>query len=187
MPWYRREGKIETPMTEAEFAAGMNGGHFVRHTHRAYPVLLYYTAIRNGEGVKALREQFKLMPDHLLFDVGERLKHSKRTPSLPIPLESPYVKELEDVILATGKGKRVFPFTTRTGYRIVRRAFKYPHYFRLSRITWFFMPHPELDRPAGFSIAEVRSWTGLSLKALDYYVGLVGIQKMGESLLPKKK
>jgi len=56
----------------------------------------------------------------------------------------------------------------------VDRVFKYPHYFRLSRITNFFLE--------GWNIAQVRTWTGLSLKALNYYVGLVDITKMGETL-----
>lgn len=182
---YTREGKLENPMTFEDFEQGMNHGIFVKPLHRAYCVLLYYTAIRNGEGVKAIKEQFRILPkQRILFDVGERLKHSKKTPVLPIDLKLPYVSELSDAIASTSEGKRVFPFTTRTGYNIVRRAFKYPHYFRLSRITYFFMPHPEVNRPQGFSIAEVHSWTGLSLKALDYYLGLVNIQAMSQSLQP---
>jgi len=54
------------------------------------------------------------------------------------------------------------------------RVFAYPHYHRLTRITQFFLD--------GHTIAEVKSWTGLTLKALDYYVGLVSIHKMGKSL-----
>jgi hypothetical protein len=84
------------------------------------------------------------------------------------------VNELEDAVLDTKKGQRVFPYGSSTGYRIVRRAFKYPHYFRLSLITKFFQQ--------GYTITEVRSWTGLSLKALDYYVGLVAIDKMGKTI-----
>ena len=179
MPWYRREGKIQTPLSEDEFKEGMTHGYFVEDNHRAYTILLYYSAVRNGEATRATRDQFRIMPDKILFDVGQRLKHSKTTPALPIPLSAPYVLELEDLIISTPKGERLFPFTTRTGYNIVRRVFKYPHYFRLSRITWFFLQ--------GYNIAQVRSWTGLSLRALDYYVGLVEIEKMGQSLAGKRR
>jgi hypothetical protein len=208
VPWYRIEGKLENPMTEAEFAQGMNQGHFVNQKHKAYCILLYYTGIRRGEGVLLIRDQFRLLPNQLLVDVFfprpqtkkvkqpdghfkrvptgktvfERFKHSIRTPPIPIPLTAPYADLLEDVVVQTKKGECVFNFCSRTAYNVVRRAFKYPHYFRLSRITWFFMPHPEIDRPQGFSIAEVHSWTGLSLKALDYYLGLVSVGKMGEAL-----
>jgi hypothetical protein len=69
---------------------------------------------------------------------------------------------------------RVFLFSDKTAYNIVHRVFHYPHFFRLSRITNFFLE--------GWTIAQVHSWTGLSLKALDFYLGLVDIEKMGESL-----
>jgi hypothetical protein len=112
-----------------------------------------------------------------MFDVGQRLKHSKETPKLKIPLSAPYVPELKKTIEDTTKGKRVFPYCPKTGYNIVRRAFHYPHYFRLSRITNFFLD--------GWTIAQVKSWTGLSLTALEYYVGVVDTQKMGDSLAGK--
>jgi len=32
------------------------------------------------------------------------------------------------------------------------------------------------------SIAEVQNWTGLTLGALNYYVGLVELKRMGETL-----
>lgn len=174
MPWYRNFGKIETPITEQQFKEGMDTGHFVNMNHRAFCILLYYTGIRKSEALKVTREQFTFEQDKIMFDVGERLKHSKKTPALPIYFEHPFVSELVDVIQATKKDKQVFPYCSRTGYNIVRRAFKYPHYFRLSLITKFFQQ--------GYTIAEVRSWTGLSLKALDYYVGLVAIDKMGKRL-----
>lgn len=174
MPDYSRFGKIEQPLTEDEFQEGMDHGHFVEPRHRAYVVLLYYSAVRKREGWRVIREQFRVLKDKIIFDVGERLKHSKKTPALPLPLDAPYMNELKEAIEKTAPGNRVFPFSYKTAYNIVRRAFKYPHLFRLSRITNFFLD--------GWTIPEVRSWTGLSLKALDSYVGLVGVARMGESL-----
>ena len=113
-------------------------------------------------------------------------KLPKTTAPLEIPVDAAFVESIIDSIRLTKKEKRVWPYHRSTGWRIVKRVFAYPHYHRLSRITWFFMPHPEIGRPQGFSIAEVRSWTGLSLRALNYYIGLVSISKMGESLRPKK-
>ena len=37
----------------------------------------------------------------------------------------------------------------------------------------------------GWTIACVRSWTGLTLAALEYYVGLVDIARMGGSFAQK--
>ena len=84
------------------------------------------------------------------------------------------MNELKKCIEETPEGKRVFPYCGKTGYNIVRRAFKYPHLFRLSRITKFFIE--------GYTIAQLRSSTGLSLAAFEYYVGIVDTQKMGDSL-----
>jgi len=53
-------------------------------------------------------------------------------------------------------------------------VFYYPHHLRLSRITNFFS--------RGFPIAQVRSWSGLTLSSLEFYVGTVDIEKMGREL-----
>ncbi len=96
------------------------------------------------------------------------------THPLNIPLNVPYISDLKQAIEETPKGRRVFPFSPRTAYNIVHRAFKYPHLFRHSRITNFFLE--------GWSIGNVHSWTGLSLAALEHYTGLADTIRMGESL-----
>ena len=152
----------------------MESGHFVEDRHRGFRILLFYSGIQKGEALRAIRDQFQMTETAIMFNVGERLKHGKQTPALKLPLNAPYVSELRNFIEDTRKGERVFPYCDKTGYNIVRRAFKYPHLFRLSRITNFFLE--------GWTIAQVRSWTGLSLAALEYYVGIVDTQKMGDSL-----
>lgn len=179
MPNYTIEGKILTPLTDEEFAEGMRLGKFLQPSHKAYCVLLYYTALRKTEAQRALREQFQVYPDKIVFEVGQRLKHSAKTPPLEIPLAAPYVDLLKHEIEVTLPGKRVFPFCARTAYTVVRRAFRYPHLFRLSRITRFFAD--------GWTIAQIRSWTGLSLTALNFYIGLVDISRMSRSMIPKLK
>jgi len=165
---------IARAITDAEFSEGMESGHFVEDRHRGFCILLFYSGIQKGEALRAIRDQFQMTETAIMFNVGERLKHGKQTPALKLPLNAPYVSELRNFIEDTRKGERVFPYCDKTGYSIVRRAFKYPHLFRLSRITNFFLE--------GWTIAQVRSWTGLSLAALEYYVGIVDTQKMGDSL-----
>lgn len=178
MPHYRKHGKIVRPINEEAFKKGMETGHFVRRKHKAFCVLLYYTAVRKMEALRSVKEQFTILDDTIFFDVGERLKKRgswfKETDPLPLPLKAPFMKLLEEAVNDTKPKKRVFPYCARTGYNIVDRVFKYPHLFRLSRITWF------LDHK--WSLARIRSWTGLSLTALEYYVGKVAIKEMGESL-----
>lgn len=207
-PWYRKHGKILKIVTDEAFAEGMDGGHFVQRDHKAYPVLLNYSAVRKVEGWRALWDQFTPEGDFLYFDVGPRLKKLRRTkkgkrlseqrfqellkqkkaaistPPLPLPIDAPYMAELLRVIdrAQEREDKRLFPFSQKTAYNIIDRVFGYCHLFRLSRITWFFLPHPELGRPRGFSIPEVKNWTGLSLQALDYYIGLADMSDMGRAM-----
>lgn len=175
---YSREGKILTPLTDKDFAEGMKHGKFVRPRHKAYCVLLYYSAVRKTEGTRPIHEHFQITKGQIFFDVGQRLKHSDKTEAIKILLESPYANLLKEAIESTPKGQRVFPFCAKTAYNIVRRAFKYPHLFRLSRITNFFAE--------GYTIAELHSWTGLSLSALNYYLGLVSTDRMAESMARRR-
>jgi integrase len=172
---YTKHGKILTPISNSEFIEGMTNGHFVADKHRSYAVLLYYTAIRRAEALRCVPKQFTIHRTKIVFDVGKRLKHGIVTPPLTIPRNLPFVDELEKAIRETPKGKRIWKFCAKTAYNIIDRAFGfYPHFFRLSRITNFFLE--------GWTIAQVHSWTGLTLKALDSYIGLVTVDKMGMSL-----
>ena len=181
MPNYKQ--KLTNPLTDEEFLEGMSRGKFVRiPEHQGLVAFLHYSALRISEALKLRRGQFRKVRGTLYVDVGKRLKRSLETPPLPLSLKAPYMNKVLEVVERTMEGRRVWPYCRKTGYNVVHRVFAYPHYHRLSRITWFFMPHPEIGRSQGFSIAEVRSWTGLSLKALDYYVGLVAIAKMGKAL-----
>ncbi|MEM2514561.1 MAG: site-specific integrase [Candidatus Bathyarchaeia archaeon] len=179
MPWYRRHGKAATPITFEEFLRAMERAKSIKPEHRAFAALLYYTGVRRGEALRAVKEQFWVKDGFLFFDVGKRLKGGRETPPLNIPLNAPYVLDIWRVVKKTGKGERVFPFTDRTAYNIICRVFNtYPHHLRLSRITDFLMK--------GFNIAEVKSWTGhASTKSLDSYVGIVDVHRMGESLIGK--
>ena len=177
MPWYRKQGrgKILEAMTDKDFQKGMTDGHFCSKKHRGFSVLVYYSGVRRLEALRPVKEQFQITETAVFFDVLKRLKHGIETPPLKIPRDAAFVEELVQAIQETKLGKRVFPYSKRTAYNIIDRVFnRYPHFFRLSRITNFFAE--------GWTIAQVKSWTGLTLQALNYYVGLVDIAKMGESL-----
>lgn len=177
-PHYRKHGKIQVPLSDEEFKQGMQPGHFIQRKHKGFIALLFYTGVRKSEALRVKKEQFQLRSNQIIFDVGRRLKHGLETPPLNIPLDAAYAQEISWAVENTRNKKRVWPYCKKTGYNIVDRVFKYPHYFRLSRITNFFLE--------GWTIAQVRSWTGLTLKALESYVGLVDVMKMGDSLAKTK-
>ena len=175
MPNYTRRGKIEQPIEPDEWVSLMDRGRFVKPRHKAFCATLYYFSVRTSEALKALGEQFTIGDVELFWDVGKRLKHSRRTPTLGIDRAAPYVDTIAEAVKDTEPRARVFPFTRITAWRITNRVFKtYPHFFRLSRITQMFQE--------GWTIPEVRSWTGLSLNALNYYVGLATIRKKGRTI-----
>lgn len=194
----RYKEKITTPLTDEEFLEGMQKGTFVvKPQHQALVAFLHYTAVRIGEALKMTRGQFRLTPTQLVCSIGIREKKIHRvkdkktgnikivkaklleTPPLELPLDAPYIDCIVDSLMGLKPEEKVWTYCRKTGYNIVHRVFSYPHYHRLSRITWFFAQ--------GYTIPEVRSWTGLTLSALDYYLGLVSIGKMGRSLSKPKR
>ena len=174
MPNYTRQGKVLIPLSEQQFLEAMKEGKFAKTEHRAFFVLLYYTGVRVSEALRARREQFTIRNNAVYFDVLKRLKHGKHTAPLRIDLEFSHAEELHACIAHAKAKKRVFPYCRMTGYSIVRRAIgTYPHHLRLTKITDFFMQK--------YPIPKVQSWTGLSLGALNFYVGMVDIDEMGKA------
>jgi len=171
MTIYSRFGKILIPLSPQEFEKGLLEGHFCQDKHRAFAALLYHTGIRVSEALRATKEQFSMQKEAVYFDVLKRLKGGRHTPPLKIPLEKPGALEIWESVSATETGKRVFPYCRKTGFNIVARVWKYPHHFRLTRIT-------ELAKR--FSIAQLVNWTGLNPMTLNFYIGLVDIEEMGE-------
>lgn len=168
---YTKRGKEWFPLTEKEFLEGMKT--IKRYRHRAYVALLYHTGVRKKEALRVRKEQFRLIDKVIYFEVGQRLKGGLHTAPLPIPLTKPYAGELWKAVCYTRKGQRVFPYCSKTGYTIVARVFKYPHYLRLTRLTNLFR--------AGYTIDQVRSWSGhKSLASLEPYVGYSKLDEMGK-------
>jgi len=174
MPWYRKHGKILVTYSEEDFVKAMEEGHFCKPEHKGFIALLHYTGVRKGEALRAVKEQFSLQSDFLVFDVKKRFKHGKVTPPLKIRKDLPYVMDIWKAVEKAKPNETVFSFTSRTAYNIIDRVLKYPHYERLNRITTFFKEKR--------SIVEVQNWTGLSLQALDYYLGLVSIEEMAKEM-----
>lgn len=152
----------------------MEGGHFTQEKHKAFIALLYYSGVRRAEALRCTPKQFSVSDEFLFFDVGPRLKRGLHTPALPIDNEAAYVDLIQSCIEHTKAKRRIWRFCPKTAYNVVARVFNYPHHLRLSRITNFFLE--------GYSIAQVKNWTGLTLKALDYYIGIADLRKMGKTL-----
>lgn len=181
MPNYTRHGKLLEPLTREQFLEGMKSGTFHNPTHRSYVTLLFYTGLRRQEGLNLKPENFIIDSSYVYVDAGKRLKHGKVTPPIPIPRTAKYAELIVRDVRDTKPSKRVWRFSPATAWLIFKRVWdNYPHHFRLSRITRFFTPDPETGK--SHSIAEVQNWTGLTLQSLNYYVGIVDMKRMGETL-----
>jgi len=180
MPNYSKSGKILVPLTEQQFNEGMTEGHFCKESHRGFAALLYYTGIRCTEALRARREQFSLQNERIYFEVLKRLKHGSLTPPLTVPLNKPYAQTIWKSVEQTKPKKRVFPYCRKTGYNIVSRLWFYPHHLRLTRITDLLNARDK-HGARRFSIPEIKTYTGLTLSALNFYIGLATIEKMGEA------
>lgn len=179
MPNYSKRGKILVPLSETEFVKGMTSDKFKEPKHKGLAALLYYTGVRITEALRSTREQYSLQDDRIFFEVLKRLKHGRQTPPLVIPLKRAFAGEIWKAVEDTEKGKRVFPYSRRTGYNVVARLWHYPHHLRFTRITNLANYRDEYgDR---LSIASIMNYTGLTLGALNFYIGLVEIREMGEA------
>ena len=172
MPNYSKQGKIMIPLTPKQFIKGMSEGKFAREKHRGLAALLYYTGIRISEALRAHKEQFSLYENRINFEVGKRLKRGANTPPLIISMKNIFANLIWEAAEETKPKERVWPYCRRTGYSIISRVWNYPHHLRLTRITDLFSK--------GYTIPEVKTYTGLTLPALDFYIGVVAIEKMAE-------
>lgn len=172
MPHYKE--KYEFIITPEDFKKLFNTAKILVYPEHAGLIsFLYYTGVRISEALNLTKESFRLINDNIFVDIN-RLKRSSKTNPLRIPRNKPFAEYIHESVEGTRKNRRVWPYCRKTGYNISTRFLRYPHYFRLNRITNFFLD--------GFSVVEVQNWTGLTLQALNYYIGLIDINRMGEAL-----
>lgn len=167
MPRYKK--KITRLMDYEEFKIGIDGLPIIE---QAFLSVLFFCGCRVSEAIVLTSDDLDCRPD-TIFVQFFRLKGSKQTD----PQEIPRVDALEWLCEQEGN---LFPFSRDTARRKVKKAFPnlYPHYFRMNRITNI------LDR---FGVAVVRNIFGLSLNAIEDYVGKVDIKRVGKALQEEVK
>jgi integrase len=165
MPRYAH-GKQTKSMTQEEFLAAMEKGHFMKPRHKAFLALLYYTGSRKAEILELTPEAWQVAPDALIVRVKAK-KHGVERGAYILRRDLPYVNDIAAAVEKTRPAKRIFPFTPSTAWNVVKRILPkhYPHYFRLNRAVHF------LDKP-DVTLDEVRQWFGWkSLRTVDHYLG----------------
>jgi len=167
-----KHGKILEPITPAQFEAALAHPYNAGLAYQAFIVLLYYTGVRVSELLRATKESFQATHVTLYWDVGVRLKHGKHTPPLPLDLAQPHMHLVLEQINHTKKGKRVFDFNRITAWRHMSKSgLGYNHLARLTAITFFLK--------AGYGVAHIVNWFGISVQTVNSYIGELDLQEMG--------
>jgi len=162
MPAYNK--KITRPMEYDELDRELDD---LPEDKQALIRLLFFSGCRVSEAL-ALTSNDISCTEKFIYVNFFRLKGSKQTDPQRVPRQP--LKYL------CGHEGRIFPFTRRTAHRWVKKVFSdlYPHYFRLNRFT------KSLEN---FGASTVVNTYGISLVALQHYIGKVESKKVGEALL----
>lgn len=125
--------------------------------------------LKRSEPFPGLLKEDLSVDDHFLYVRQTARKHGKREAPLAIPLELPYVDLIVRRWQVSKPGRRVFPISYVTFWRVLKRVDPklYPHYFRLNRITKF-------ARNPKTSMAQICSWTGLNPITVSKYLAREG-------------
>ena len=149
--------------------------------HEAYAVLLYWVGCRRCEPLEILKEHV-IENDGILEIVIPAKKSGERGGSLDLSLSYYGVEKIREVWIKTKKGRPLFPFSAKTGYRIVKKLFpkKTPHWFRHNRVT-------KLRKKLGneLTIDEIKSFTGIRRDTTIQNYGMktkAGIHKVSQHL-----
>lgn len=174
-----KHGKQKQEMPKEEFYKIMEQGKFVKHYHKAFLALLWYTGARVSELLELRKEHFKTKGNILYVKVKAE-KHGTERTAFQLHKDLPYVNLIVKRTEKVRGTQRVFPFTRQTAWRIIKRVApeKYPHYFRLNR-TVKFLNNPDV------TLNEIRQWMAWkSIKTVDHYLGYSDrtMEKLGKKL-----
>jgi len=141
----------------------------------AYTILLYWIGCRRSEpigikkkGIPGIVKEDIREENGSLFVKIPAFKHGQRGGENELPLNYYGIDVIKQVWQSTKEGRRIFPFTDRTGYNFIKKQFpnKTPHHFRHNRITKL---RKKIDGKT-VSVDDVKSWTGIkSDRTIQHY------------------
>jgi len=143
------------------------GKSFLNLRYKAYVILLYWLGCRRSEPLSILREDVE-ESDGALYIVVPAFKGGERGGPVELPLSLYGVQLIKEVWQLTGEGRRLFRFSDKTGYRIIKKLFpkKSPHWLRHNRLTKL---RRKRDR-GEISTDDIKAFTGVkSDKTIEHY------------------
>lgn len=161
---------------------------------KAYAILLYWMGCRRSEPLVIKKEDIEEREGSLFISIHYR-KNENNEPILfsrakrgqaggptEIPLQLFGVDLVKTVWQKTKQGRKLFPFSDKTGYRVIKQLYpkKTPHWLRYNRIT-------KLRKMLGdkLTIDDIKSFTGIRRDATVQDYGLktrAGIHKISKVL-----
>lgn len=137
---------------------------------KAYLVILYWLGCRRSEPLVILKEDLEEKDNRLFISIHYRLdnkgekilfsraKRGQAGGPVELPLEKFGVNLIKEVWQTTKKGKKLFPFSDKTGYRAFKNLYpeRTPHWARYTRIT-------RLRKRLGkdLTVDGIKSFTGI--------------------------
>jgi len=179
-----KNGKPNQEISLEEFQRALSKGHYANlYLHRAYLAVIFWIGCRRSEPLMMLKEDIREEKGSLFLKIPA-LKHGMRGGEIELPLSYPGVDYILKRWQQIKPGRRMFPFTDKTGYRIIKRIFtdKSPHWFRHSRITML----RRLRDQKILSTDDIKSWTGIKADRTIEGYGLrsqEGIHKVAAALM----
>ena len=162
-----KHGKPNREISIIEFKTYLKDSIFVKPSHKAYFVLIYWIGARRTEPLNIKKEDLTER-NSILFLKIPAFKRGERGGEIELPLYLPGMIYLKNRWLKTRKHRRLFPFETSTSWRIIKRVdpkFS-PHWFRHNRITKL----RKLIDKGEISKDDIKSWTGIkSDRTLEGY------------------
>ena len=165
MPKYKH-GKQEEWMTFEDFQHIMEDGKFVKPLRdKSYLAFLYWAGPRRSGAIERTKEDFQVQKGALVANIPPK-KGGLKAPPIEIPVDLPYVDLIIKRVKKTKSGKRVWPISPVTAWRIVKRVMPkhYPHFFRGNRATAF------LDDPTTTTPQMMAWFRWRSSRTVDNYI-----------------
>lgn len=150
--------------------------------YKAYVILLYWLGCRRSEPLE-VKEQDVEETEESIFITIPAFKGGERGGPIELPKALYGIEFLREVWKQTPQNMRLFRFSDKTGYRIIKRLLpkKSPHWLRHNRVTKLRKKRDQGE----ISTDDIKSFTGIKSDATIERYGLKtksGIHKVAKIL-----
>jgi len=126
--------------------------------YKAYIALTYWVGCRRTEPLALKKEDITVLENDLLIRNLPAFKHGHRAEVLTLSMELSGIPLIAELATITRKGRKLFPFSGATAYRVVVSAMGvYPHWLRYNRVTGI---RRAIDGK-NLSLDDAKSFTGI--------------------------